>query len=599
MDFYSLITNTNTAELIFNLSIQVIVVSLIGWIIMKLWRPRSAPTRSAGYLAVLVSLAALPVFTAMFNINQITWLQSTIELPYSSDGQQTINHIPETVNQEQAGFIIKTQNVLPDSLVNEIDTSVLSSNLNQEILNNVQAGAGSNRRHETLHGAYEETGTSFLTPDVNPEKINNVQAKATGNEQHVTSDSVYDETVASFLTRDRILLAANIFGAAWVVGFIVFILRLGFKLSFLKGYIHNLNTDNNERLKKIYGNIKHIFNDRPMPDIYFSPSLSSPVTIGIIKPVMILPIEMETMSDDELKSILLHELAHIFHRDNFIGFLQHVLSSILWWNPLVYLLNSAYSDSREDVCDNYALNFLKSPKKYANTLLNLAEKTYLLSRMPATAGMSLSRRSLENRVLELLKTDRDLSTIYKPSLIILSLITAVIISSCGPGMKLSFKDAGDPDNPEYYKNSQKTPNMDYRIDSSPGEGWKDQPRINDMAFFLPGTLSAIYVGRIPVSGVNEQMHPEEIYMLWINGMQKKYQWGNIIEGEGGTTALDGRESYSTTFEYMRGYNVRKEKVYFIRGDSYFYRIRYSSPKGTYCDNLQTFEKYVKSFKIVS
>ena len=85
------------------------------------------------------------------------------------------------------------------------------------------------------------------------------------------------------------------------------------------------------------------------------------MTVGIIRPVMILPVEMENMSDDELKSILLHELAHIFHRDNFIGFLQHVLSSVFWWNPLVYFLNSAYSDSREDVCDNYAINFLKKP----------------------------------------------------------------------------------------------------------------------------------------------------------------------------------------------------------------------------------------------
>ena len=78
-----------------------------------------------------------------------------------------------------------------------------------------------------------------------------------------------------------------------------------------------------------------------------------------------------------------------------------------------------------------------------------------MSHMPATAGMSLSRRSFEHRVLDLLRTDRDLSTIYKPSLIILSLIIAIVITSCGTGMKLIFKDADYPDNREYFEISKK------------------------------------------------------------------------------------------------------------------------------------------------
>jgi beta-lactamase regulating signal transducer with metallopeptidase domain len=383
MDLYSLITNVRTAELIFNLVIQITAISLLGLLVMKLWRPRSAPARSAGYLAILISLAVLPVFSFMFIFNQITWFQSTIELPFSSVNQQTTNLIP-----------------VP------------------EIMNQEQIAVTDSEQHEKLHRVYEETGSSFLT-------------------------------------RDLILVSTNIFGAVWIIGFIVFILRLGFKLSFLKGYMHNLSSNDNERLKNIYNSIKHVFKDRPMPEIYFSSSLSSPVTVGIIKPVMILPMEVEDIADDELKSILLHELAHIFHGDNFIGFFQHVLSSVFWWNPIIYWLNSEYSDSREDVCDNYAINVLKSPKKYAATLLNLAEKTCFFSTMPAATGMSLSKKSLEQRVLELLKRDRDLSTLIKPSLILLSLTILILISYFGLGMRICFKDRDDSRRIEYSKESQK------------------------------------------------------------------------------------------------------------------------------------------------
>ncbi len=407
MDLYSLFTNTKAAELIFNLLIHIIIISLTGWTVMKIWNPRSAPVRSGGYLAVLLALAVLPVLTVMFTLLHITWFQSTISLP------------PAYTQQSSPAIFQNQQNIFEDSLItdNEIrpDTSDQAS-----------VPVEPQQENEIYHG-------------------NDLQNKVNSSNQNS----------APFITRELIIISTNIFGGIWIAGFVVFILRLSLKLSFLKGYMHNLSTGDTERLKNIYNSIRPVFKNRPMPDIYQSSSLSSPVTIGIIRPVMILPVEMEDLSDHELKSILLHELAHIFHSDNFIGFLQHVLSSIFWWNPLVYYLNSAYSDSREDVCDNYAIRNLKSPKKYAATLLTLAEKTSFLSHMPATAGMSLSKRSFEHRVLDLLRKDRDLNTIYKPSLIILCLITAIAVTSCGTGLKLSFKDTVSPVNRDYIEISKK------------------------------------------------------------------------------------------------------------------------------------------------
>ncbi|MBN2418724.1 MAG: M56 family metallopeptidase [Deltaproteobacteria bacterium] len=526
MDFHSIVTNIKTAELIFNLSIQIIAVSLIGWIIMKLWRPRSAPARSAGYLAVLISLALLPFITAMFNINRIAWFESTIEL------------------------------------------------------------------HTPYMQQYEETSHDGMQK---PEGMS-----VNDNTQSEISKSTLRENSISFKKGDWIIPAVNVFGGIWVAGFIVFILRLGFKLSFLKGYMHNLNSDDSERLKSLYSAIKHVFKDRPMPEIYLSSSLSSPVTVGIIRPVMILPLEVKNIEDDELKSILLHELAHIFHGDNFTGFCQHVLSSIFWWNPIVYLLNSSYSDSREDICDNYAINELKSPKKYAATLLNLAEKTCLFSNMPAAAGMSLSKQSLENRVVELLKKERDLSTIYKPSLILLSLTILILISYFGLGMRICFVDRDDSGRIEYSKESQKA-DINYTIDPSPGEGWQERPEVafNDFLFVLPEKNAMIFVAGIPVTEGSRWMDAEDFFRVWSEGMQDKYHYKDFKIESSGKTTFDSREAYYVTYEFIFNLNSKKEKVYIIRGDSSFYRIRYSSAKINYSENIETFERYVKSFKIGS
>jgi beta-lactamase regulating signal transducer with metallopeptidase domain len=590
MDLYSLATNTGSAELILNLLLQIITVSLIGWAIMKIWRPKSAPARSAWFLAILISIAAIPVFTVMLSINLNTFFTSTIELPISY-----VNQIPVSANK--AGIQVNNNDEMADSIYEETDHifALPDKNIDHETGTPDETSSPSKEQHETLHRMYDETVSSTLTHNriLVSERENQQETHATGNKQDQIIVGLKEKSQSSFHTRDRVLLAVNIFGGAWGIGFIVFVLRLGFKLAFLQGYMHNLSTDNNERLKNIYNSIRHMFNGRPMPEIYFSGTLSSPVTVGITNPVMILPVEMKDITDDELKSILLHELAHIFHHDNFIGLFQHVLSAIFWWNPLVYFINAAYSESREDVCDNYALKYIKSPQKYANTLVSLAERTFLFTRMPATAGISLLRRSLEYRVLDILKPDRDLSTIHRPSIIILSLVLAMVISSSGTGLKLTFKDAVNPEHDYLSKNA----GMNYRIDSSPGTGWIEQTRLNDMTFLLPDKASMIDVGRIPISIKNKEWHPEELYMTWISGMQKKYQLGDISIESSGATTLDSRESYYAIYEFGHGHVIKKEKVYFIRGESSFYRIRYSCPKINYMDNLETFERYVKSFKV--
>jgi beta-lactamase regulating signal transducer with metallopeptidase domain len=487
----------------------------------------------------------------MFNINRIAWFQPTIELPYSSTNTQ------------------------------ENKTSV-------------------KEQHETLHNMYDKTGSASLPNNRPPilDSENQKKANVTGNKQDEIPASIYERIQSYFFTRDRVLLAVNIFGAIWIAGFIVFILRLGFKLSFLKGYMHNLKTDDRERLKKVYSAIMHVFKNRPMPEIYFSSSLSSPVTVGIIKPVMILPMEVEYIADDELKSILLHELAHIFHGDNFTGFFQHLLSSVFWWNPIIYRLNSEYSDSREDVCDNYAINVLQSPKKYAATLLNLAEKTCLFSTMPAAVGMSLSKKTLEHRVRELLKTDRDLSTLIKPSFMSLSLTILILISYFGLGMRICFVDRNDSRRIEYSKESQKA-NINYTIDPSPGEGWQERPEVpfNDFLFVLPDKNTMIYVAGIPATEGSQWMSAEDFFRTWSEGMRDKYHYKDFKIESSGKTTLDGHEAYYATYEFVFNFNSKKEKVYIIHDEKSFYRFRYASQKDTFNENLQTFEKYVRSFKV--
>ncbi|RPJ11823.1 MAG: M56 family metallopeptidase, partial [Desulfobacteraceae bacterium] len=357
---------------------------------------------------------------------------------------------------------------------------------------------------------------------------------------------------------------------------------------------------NNERLNRIYGAIKQVFKDRPMPEIYFSASLSSPVTIGIFRTKVILPQKIVAMCDDDIKSILLHELGHVFHRDNFIGLLQHVIASLFWWNPLIYFINSAYSDSREDVCDNYALNILKSPKRYANTLLDLAEKAYFISKMPATAGMILHKRSLEHRILGLLKRDRDLTTVNKPSFVALLLMVCMFIVSCGPGLKVSIQDEkGAMDNPELLKSGMER-NRAYRFPLAPGGNWKLQQTADssDTVYSLPYSSALICLSRRTSMEGKEAVHLSFLYRRWLYNIKGKYNWKNIRIISEGDAGINGHTAYYAILEYAADDTLRKDKVCFFRDNLSTYLLRYSDTRDSYEVNLPRFEEYVKSFEAV-
>jgi beta-lactamase regulating signal transducer with metallopeptidase domain len=518
-------TNARTAELFFNLSLQIAGISLFGWLLMKIWKPKSAPLRSAGYLALMISLAALPVFTALSAVCHVSWFRSTIEISRLYETQAT-------------------------------ESFILDSQIRESI----------NENDDYMRGISSEQ-----------------------------SDEIHN----GFLRPDRILTAMNAFGTIWISGFLFSIFRISFKFSFLHGFLQNLSPGNNERLDGLYDTIKHVFKNRPRPQIYFSASLSSPVTIGIVRTKVILPQKIVAMSDDDIKSVLLHELAHVFHRDNFIGLLQHVVTSLFWWNPIIYFIKAAYSDSREDVCDNYAINVLKSPKRYAKTLINLAGKTCLLSGMPTATGMSVQRRSLEHRVLDLLRRDRDLTTGTKPSLVVLLLMVSLSVVSCGPGLRVSLQDTRSSMGITESVEDGREPDR-YRFPLAPGGNWKLRQAFNssDAVFSLPYSSALICMSRRADKGEKDSIHLSFLYRRWLYNIKGKYSWKHIRIITEGDAVINKHVAYYAILEYTANNIPRKDKVYFFRDINSTYLLRYSGTRDAYDGNVSSFEEYVKSFETV-
>jgi TonB family protein len=136
-----------------------------------------------------------------------------------------------------------------------------------------------------------------------------------------------------------------------------------------------------------------------------------------------------TVSDGELRAILLHELAHVYHYDHVLGLLQRFVKALYWWNPIVYRLSNTLSVAREEVSDNYAITGMESAASYATLLLGLIEKTSLINRLPCTAGMATPYESLKTRIQNIVSKERDMCVKTNKGMLSAVVVTALLM--CG------------------------------------------------------------------------------------------------------------------------------------------------------------------------
>lgn len=114
----------------------------------------------------------------------------------------------------------------------------------------------------------------------------------------------------------------------------------------------------------------------------------APIAFGLVSPTILLPATVvERLPTSELRTILAHELAHYRRGDLWLTWFQFVLGAMWWFNPLVWLLNSALRKTREDCCDDLLLaRGFTSREEYCNTLLHAAKE---LARYPAFSSTAL------------------------------------------------------------------------------------------------------------------------------------------------------------------------------------------------------------------
>lgn len=119
--------------------------------------------------------------------------------------------------------------------------------------------------------------------------------------------------------------------------------------------------------------------------IWVSEFVSSPVTIGFLKPVILVPLAaINHLTPQQLEAVLLHELSHIRRYDYLLNLVLHFIHTILYFNPFAKAFVQIVEKEREKSCDELVLQFQYDSHEYASALLTLekagqASKTFTMA----------------------------------------------------------------------------------------------------------------------------------------------------------------------------------------------------------------------------
>lgn len=119
----------------------------------------------------------------------------------------------------------------------------------------------------------------------------------------------------------------------------------------------------------------HRMGIRAHVNAHLSSLVQVPVTLGFLKPLILLPVAMVTqLTTAQIEAILVHELAHIRRKDYLLNLLTTLMELLFFFNPFTRLLIAQLKKEREHCCDDAVLEFRYDPHTYVSALLSLARQ---------------------------------------------------------------------------------------------------------------------------------------------------------------------------------------------------------------------------------
>ncbi|MDE2981518.1 MAG: 6-bladed beta-propeller [Gemmatimonadota bacterium] len=156
--------------------------------------------------------------------------------------------------------------------------------------------------------------------------------------------------------------------------------------------------------------------------VVLNPAATTPMTGGLRKPVVLLPMSATLWTHERWTVVLAHELIHVRRRDVLRQLMVRAGLALYWFHPLSWVAAWLAATASEEACDEEVLAFGTRPSRYATHLLSLAGG---MSPYRPVLSLPMAQRSqsqLERRIAAILNPDPPHRS---------SMATAIVVTAIG------------------------------------------------------------------------------------------------------------------------------------------------------------------------
>lgn len=173
-----------------------------------------------------------------------------------------------------------------------------------------------------------------------------------------------------------------------------------------------------------------------------SDRISSPLTFGVLHPVILVPKKMDWEDENALRYVLEHEFVHIQRFDTVSKLLLVAAVCVHWFNPMVWGMYILANRDIELSCDETVVRHFGSDTRasYAKVLISMEEKRSGF----APLCNHFSRNAIEERIVAIMK-------VKKPTIISLT-VAAILVAGTATVFATSAKNE-EPESPTAYEGS--------------------------------------------------------------------------------------------------------------------------------------------------
>jgi beta-lactamase regulating signal transducer with metallopeptidase domain len=214
--------------------------------------------------------------------------------------------------------------------------------------------------------------------------------------------------------------------ASYFVVTLSFLLRFGFGLILSLRLKHRATAIRDSKVLTLVSKNAQTMRTKRSPRLAESEFLSVPVTVGVVRPAILLPPGWREWDEGESDAVIAHEMSHVARWDGLVDCVALLHRSIFWFSPLSWHLVRCLRDLAEQASDEAALAAGADRMRYAETLLGFFSDLEAVPGRVWWHGVAMAKTGqAEKRLDRILEWKGSVAMQLKKSVVALVVMTAV------------------------------------------------------------------------------------------------------------------------------------------------------------------------------